>query len=162
MFAPLPGFKLRFDPRAWYLNRVRSETGTKIKYYVDVVRNGLPDSEYCAAACLEIRDFRRRQRLIQLRIWSHWLMEEIGRWHRLERELRLCKQCAEREEENIETVEHMIFNCPSYNAIRADFSCLDFTMTDLHEFLLQPATQLGSFAKKCCHQHRELNPPPQR
>jgi hypothetical protein len=57
--------------RAWYLNRVRSETGTKIKYYVDVVRNGLPDSEYSAAACLEIRDFRRRQRLIQLRTGSH-------------------------------------------------------------------------------------------
>jgi Reverse transcriptase (RNA-dependent DNA polymerase)/Endonuclease/Exonuclease/phosphatase family len=148
--------------KSWYLNRVRNESGTKICKYVRVVRNGLPESEYCASSCLQLRGFRKRQRLTQLVTGSHWLMEEVGRWSRLEKELRVCKQCAIKEIKTVETVEHMIFHCPSYDDIRADFSCLDFTMTNLYQFLQQPSTQLGSFAEKCWHRHRELNPLPQR
>lgn len=148
--------------KEWYLSCVQNvdDTRTKIYKYVHDTRNGL--LEYEAAACLEINDFRRRQRLIQLRTGSHWLMEEIGRWGHLSREDRVCKQCAEKEIETVETVEHMIFQCPSFENERADFSCLDFENNTLYEFLQQPSTQLGSFADKCYHRHRELNPPPPR
>jgi hypothetical protein len=146
--------------KEWYLNDVRNvdESRTKIYKYINGVRDGLP--EYCAADCLQVPDFRRRQRLIQIRTGSHWLMEEIGRWGHVKREERVCKQCAEKEIEAVETVEHMIFDCPNFTTERADFSCLDFTNTNLYEFLQQPSTQLGSFADKCWHRHRELNPPP--
>jgi len=77
---------------------------------------------------------------------------------RLEREQRKCKQCCEKGIEAVETVEHLLFHCSNYDDIRADFSCLNYTITDIFEFLQQSPRQLGSFAKKCCERHRELNP----
>ncbi|KAH7624647.1 hypothetical protein NADE_001870 [Nannochloris sp. 'desiccata'] len=93
---------------------------------------------------------------------SHWLKEETGRWTHIKREERECKQCAGKEMNTVETVEHMVFKCPNYDDIRADFSCLDFSNNNLNEFLEQQQTQLGSFVKKCEEQHRVLNPPPPR
>ncbi|KAH7615852.1 hypothetical protein NADE_000691 [Nannochloris sp. 'desiccata'] len=85
-----------------------------------------------------------------------------GRWTHIKREERECKQCAGKEMNTVETVEHMVFKCPNYDDIRADFSCLDFSNNNLNEFLEQQQTQLGSFVKKCEEQHRVLNPPPPR
>ncbi|KAH7617055.1 putative LINE-1 retrotransposable element ORF2 protein [Nannochloris sp. 'desiccata'] len=150
--------------KQWYLSEIQNvdESRTKIYKYVHEIRNGLPEKEYCAAACLTIPGFRSRQRLLQLRMGSHWLKEETGRWTHIKREERECKQCAGKEMNTVETVEHMVFKCPNYDDIRADFSCLDFSNNNLNEFLEQQQTQLGSFVKKCEEQHRVLNPPPPR
>ncbi len=70
---------------------------------------------------------------------------------RLEKEQR---KCFEKGIEAVETVEHLLFHCPNYDDIRADFSCLNYTIPDIFEFL----QQLGNVTKKCCERHRELNP----
>ena len=152
--------------KEWYLNEVQQvkPCQTKMHNYVHKIRNGLPANEYCASPCLDIIDFRRRQLLLQLRTGSHWLREETSRWGNVVKEEREnnCKECLKNGREICETVEHMIFDCPTYNEIRANFSCLDFTNNNLYEFLQQPATKLGSFTKACADLHRKLNPPPRR
>ncbi len=106
--------------KTWYLTKVRNLSGTKICKYVHEVRNGLPENEYVAAPYLEILDFRARQCFAQLRLGSHHLMEEVGRWMRLEREQR---KCFEKGIEAVDTVEHLLFHCPNYDDIRADSEC---------------------------------------
>ncbi|KAH7623119.1 putative Transposon Tf2-6 polyprotein [Nannochloris sp. 'desiccata'] len=126
--------------KEFYLNRVRTETGTKIKKYVHEVRNGLP--EYEAAPYLGVSAVSDRRAMTQAMTGSHFLMEEVGRWNQLAKEDRVCKQCAEKEVKTVETAEHLFFHCPSYDDIRADFPCLDFTLTNLHEFSMQQPTQI--------------------
>ncbi|KAG7668035.1 hypothetical protein KSW81_005950 [Nannochloris sp. 'desiccata'] len=60
--------------KEFYLNRVRTETGTKIKKYVHEVRNGLP--EYEAAPYLGVSAVQERRAVIQAMTGSHFLMEE--------------------------------------------------------------------------------------
>ena len=144
----------------WYLDMVRATKGTKIHKYVHEIRNGLPENEYLPSPCLAVPDFTRRLRLLQLRSGSHWLHEETGRWSNLEKEERVCKQCLDNGKKVCETVEHVIFDCPTYESTRAEFSCLDFTTNDINEFFKQSPTQLGSFAKQIFDLHREFNPPP--
>ncbi|KAG7668037.1 hypothetical protein KSW81_005950 [Nannochloris sp. 'desiccata'] len=62
--------------KEFYLNRVRTETGTKIKKYVHEVRNGLP--EYEAAPYLGVSAVQERRAVIQAMTGSHFLMEEVG------------------------------------------------------------------------------------
>ena len=88
----------------WYLDRVHNCTGTKIHKYVHVTRKGLPANECQATSCLQIPDFRKRQRAVQFRMEAHSLREETGRWEKLEREKRTCKQCSEQGMEECETV----------------------------------------------------------
>lgn len=71
-------------------------------------------------------------------------MEEIGIWRRLEREQRVCPQCAENE---IKTAEQMFFYW-------VESSWLDFTITYLDDFLQHPPNLLGSFANRGWHRHR--------
>ncbi|KAG7674814.1 hypothetical protein KSW81_002329 [Nannochloris sp. 'desiccata'] len=61
--------------KEFYLNRVRTETGTKIKKYVHEVRNGLP--EYEAAPYLGVSAVQERRAVIQAMTGSHFLMEEV-------------------------------------------------------------------------------------
>ncbi|KAH7621599.1 hypothetical protein NADE_004206 [Nannochloris sp. 'desiccata'] len=90
--------------KEFYLNRVRTETGTKIKKYVHEVRNGLP--EYEAAPYLGVSAVSDRRAMTQAMTGSHFLMEEVGRWNQLAKEdrqptqiTRFGKKCFELHQE---------------------------------------------------------------
>ncbi|KAH7621588.1 hypothetical protein NADE_006849 [Nannochloris sp. 'desiccata'] len=109
----------------------------------------------------------------ECRRWKQWYLSGIQNvdesrtkiykyvqweWNQLAKEDRVCKQCAEKEIKTVETAEHLFFHCPSYDDIRADFPCLDFTIPNLHEFSMQQPTQITRFGKKRFELHQELNP----
>jgi hypothetical protein len=69
-----------------------------------------------------------RKAISRVRLGSHWLKVETGRWSRIDRERRLC-QCG-----NIQTEEHMLLHCPHTAHLREvntelDFSALSHLMT---------------------------------
>ena len=103
---------------AWqecYLAKTREETGTKINYYVHQVRGGLPRTEYTMPQYLiQLPRFGQRFRLSQMIVGSHWLKEETGRWERLQREERICPLCTE---QAVQTLHHVMFNCPAYQIL---------------------------------------------
>jgi hypothetical protein len=83
--------------------------------------------------------------LAQLRTGSHWGAEETGRWEGIAPEQRLCSHCGG----GVETVHHMIFDCPLYAPLRTRFSDLFCPLPEactLHAFFQQPAPRLASFA----------------
>jgi hypothetical protein len=60
-------------------------------------------------------------------------------------EQRLCSRCGN----GVETVQHMIFDCPRYASLRARFSdlfCLLPEPCTLHAFLQPPPARLANFA----------------
>lgn len=70
-----------------------------------------------------VRERQRRQALMQLRAGTHCGAEETGRCKRprVPREQRVCPYC---NSGAIETVPHMVFDCPLYADLRAQFADL--------------------------------------
>ena len=62
-----------------------------------------------------------RKAFTRLRLSSHKLKMETGRWSRIPKEARRCP-CGE-----IQTEEHMLLNCPHTSALRATMPDLQFT-----------------------------------
>ena len=72
-----------------------------------------------------IPDFKRR-----LRVMSHSLRVETGRWSRIPPEMRLCT-C---DQHAVQTEEHVLLACPLSRTLRQRYGSLDFTnMTTLME-----------------------------
>jgi len=147
---------------AWheeYLTAARERTGTKTRHYMHEVRGGLPSSEYTLPQYMsDLPRFVQRFRLSQLRVGSHWLREETGRWERLEREARTCPSCANRGEQEVQTLEHVLFQCPETSELRGKYECLEFS-GGLCEFFQQKPSRLGSFARACWDLHNKVQPP---
>ena len=144
--------------KTWYLDRVRNLSGTKIHHYVHEVRGGLPLDDYSPAAYLtEVPQRKLRRPLGQLRMGAHWLREETGRWERLEREERLCPHCCSAGHQIVETLEPMLFHCPTHEDIRHRYLGLDFNNISLIEFFKQKSRQLASFARAVQQRHEELS-----
>ena len=75
----------------------------------------------------------------RLRLGSHFLKIETGRWARIERERRLCA-CGQ-----IQTEQHILLNCPFTLTIRARYSQLSFTNLRV----LMAADNVADLAKYC-------------
>ena len=122
------------------------EGASKLQHYTLQVCGGSLDTETlgtCAAYLTAVRERSRREALAQLRTGSHWGAEETGSWERVPREQRLCRHCGG----GVETVGHMIFDCPLYDVpLRSRFSDLFSKPHLLHEFFQQPAARLANFA----------------
>jgi hypothetical protein len=121
------------------------EGASKLQHYTLQVCGGNLDAANlgtCAAYLMAVRERSRREALAQLRTGSHWGAEETGRWERVPREQRLCCHCGS----GVETVGHMIFDCPLYASLRSRFSDLFSKPRPLHEFFQQPPARLANFA----------------
>ena len=86
----------------------------------------------------------------RLRLMSHSLRVETGRWSRTPREERLCDRC---DTQQVQDEEHVLISCPSTQHIRQRFDALNFaslrTLMDeeeqLKELLEYVNTVLDSF-----------------
>ena len=95
-------------------------SATKVQHYVLGTRGGTIDAASLsvpAAYLPSVRERRRWRALAQWRTGSFGGMGETGRWHQLPREQRICSHY----KGGIETVHHMILDCPLYDAIHLRF-----------------------------------------
>ena len=91
---------------AW--RRVRAEWREKAKGQSKLEMIGkLMDNE-CKAWCVGVDCKRRRRMLTKLRGGTAELRIEIGRWHGLRREDRVCKECGNGE---VEDINHFVMRC---------------------------------------------------
>ena len=88
---------------------------------------------------LNIKNVEYRKLLSNIRMSSHKLHIEIGRYKNIERENRLCEQCNMMK---IETEEHFLLECTAYNLPRDIFS------TELYSKLGIDLTKQGVEAVK--------------
>ena len=84
---------------AW---REKAEGSSKLE-----MTRKLMDNE-CKARCVGMDCKRRRRRMAKLRGGTAELGIEIGRWHGLRREDRVCKECGSGE---VEDTEHFVMRC---------------------------------------------------
>jgi hypothetical protein len=137
---------------AWQLKHLQDaatrEGASKLQHYTQGVCGGTLDAASLgtrAAYLTVVRERSRRAPLAQLRTGSHWGAEETGRWDKTPPEQRLCSHCGG----GVETVQHMIFDCPLYASLRTRFSdlfCLLPEPRTLHAFFQQPPARLATFA----------------
>ena len=74
----------------------------------------------------------------------------------LERQQRVCIHCAQSGQSVMETLEQMVFSCPSYTLVREHYPCLNFINSSLVQFLQQDPVKLASFATACWRQYHNL------
>ncbi|KAL4855790.1 Retrovirus-related Pol polyprotein from type-2 retrotransposable element R2DM [Chlorella vulgaris] len=137
---------------AWQLKQLQDaatrEGASKLQHYTQGVWGGTLDTASLgtrAAYLTVVRERSRRAPLAQLRTGSHWGAEETGRWDKTPPEQRLCSHCSG----GVETVQHIIFDCPLYASLRTRFSdlfCLLPEPRTLHAFFQQPPARLATFA----------------
>ena len=60
----------------------------------------------------------------RLRLMSHSLKVETGRWSRIPREARLCDRC---DAQQVQDEEHMLITCSSTQHLRQRYERLDFS-----------------------------------
>ena len=77
----------------------------------------------------------------RIRICSHKLRSETGRWNGTPPELRLCPHCTD----SVQDEEH-ILQCPATVAIRNNF---DISTTNIHELLENPSKSDLLCLKQC-------------
>ena len=65
----------------------------------------------------------KRQALTRIRLMSHNLKIELGRWSRIPRELRICV-CTENQ---VQDEEHVLLHCPLSTHIRVKYPNLDYS-----------------------------------
>ena len=110
-----------FEQNIMYHIYSKSEKGEgKLIFY------GKLKDRYNKENYLNIQNFENRKILSNIRMSSHKLKIETGRYTNIERENRLCELCNMRK---IETEEHFLLECPAYNHHREIFSSeLNFTL----------------------------------
>ena len=64
---------------------------------------------------LTIKNFSNRRAITKLRVSNHTLAIEVGRWTKIERQNRICKQCTQHK---IEDEIHLLFECTKYTGER--------------------------------------------
>ena len=130
----------------WYCGYIRDCTGTKIRHYFTNVSNDLhfnPSSYLIAPYLTRVHHKWKRCKLTQLRVGSHWLREETGRWAGIAREARQCQRCG-----ILEDLQHVIFECPLYNELRIHYSRLFQDSISLNSFFSHTdAFLLASFCR---------------
>ena len=91
--------------------------------------------------------------LLRFRLGAHSLRVAEGRWERLPRDRRLCERCTEGV---VEDEFHLVFECPAYDSVRAnyaqlfeDFSAASSTGRDMAGFMNQNVQQVASFIHTC-------------
>jgi hypothetical protein len=113
--------------QAAMLQEAASQEGaSRVQHYVLGTCGGLlpPASLGCRHPVFRlVRERQRRQAYMQLRTGTHWGAEETGRCQRprVPREQRVCPHCSSGA---IETVQHMVFDCPLYAQLRVQFADL--------------------------------------
>ncbi|KAL4859077.1 Retrovirus-related Pol polyprotein from type-2 retrotransposable element R2DM [Chlorella vulgaris] len=136
---------------AWQLKQLQDaatrEGASKLQHYTQGVWGGTLDAASLGtrAAYLTVVRERGWAPLAQLRTGSHWGAEETGRWDKTPPEQQLCSHCGG----GVETVQHIIFDCPLYAGLRTRFSdlfCLLPEPRTLHAFFQQPPARLATFA----------------
>ena len=129
--------KLNIDER---LNRVKTNTSTMTKRYMDISNGKYASHIYDFNLCEEYRTLLTRWRLS-----CHDLEIETGRYKNIPRELRLCSLCLTVEDEH-----HVFFNCPRYSLARAKCPELmnDKKISDiLHPSTTEAAKKAGKLIK---------------
>lgn len=91
--------------------------------------------------------------LLRFRLGAHSLRVAEGRWERLPRDRRLCERCTEGV---VEDEFHLVFECPAYDSVRAnyaqlfeDFSAASSIGRDMAGFMNQNVQQVASFIHTC-------------
>ena len=98
---------------------------SQLRHYFVIVRpNCLNPDEYSMPAYLsEVREWRRRVALAELRTGTHWGLESMDRLNgraRQPADQRFCPHCAAVGlPGRVEHTSHMIFECTLYNDLRA-------------------------------------------
>ena len=127
--------------QAAMLQEAASKAGaSRVQHYVLGTCGGVVEPETLAKphpVLSLVRERQRRQAFTQLRAGTHCGAEETGRSKgpRVPREQRVCPHCSSGA---IETVYHMVFECPLYARLRAQFADLFARLpapNDLHHFL---------------------------
>jgi hypothetical protein len=91
------------------------------RYVAGCRQGGLTADTYAPAAYLQLVPERcRRRRLTQIRTLAHWLAEATGRWESRPRSERPCPHCGAA----LEDAHHMVFVCPRYTELRAEYADL--------------------------------------
>ena len=124
------------SPMGLYMQKLESTTHDPIQKEADCIKQKILHSEssrrqaylsinpsldrHMMYSVTEIPEYARRA-FTRIRLGSHWLKIETGRWSRIDREQRTCP-CG-----NIQTEEHMICVCPYTAHLRDKFISIDFT-----------------------------------
>ena len=161
---PLSPQRVQHDAVARYLQRIAAETAshTLLRRYFEEARGGslTADSYGPAPYVQEVRRRALRQPVTQLSAGVHWGAEDTGRLRGVARRDRLCPHCAGLGGPGgIESVHHILFECPLYAEARARYPQLCFAgPPTLHKFLYhQPPLPLARFAADCYHIHRSAS-----
>lgn len=90
---------------------------------------------------LHINNFENRRAITQLRTSSHKLEIETGRWNKIPRNQRICKNCILNK---IEDENHLLFECQMYATERNEFYNtinsklkIDLSYSETHEWRTQ-------------------------
>jgi hypothetical protein len=103
--------------------RVMTSTATRMVTYREINREL---SVHPAYTCTDIPESSRIS-LSRMRLSSHYLRIETGRWSRMPKEKRTCI-CG-----NIQTEEHVLISCRETEPLRAEYSTLDYS--SLHDLM---------------------------
>ena len=139
-----------------HLERVdaAADSHSRLRHYFRAVRPGClsPDGYSLPEYVRDVRGWRSRRALAELRTGIHWGAEETGRLAGLDRQQRICPHCAALGGPGgIEDAEHILLHCPLYSAERDRWPELGFsTAPTLRAFLEQsPPQPLARFAEAC-------------
>ena len=116
-------------------NHVLQSQRTKFKTYVELN----PDLTVSSIYTANVNELQRIK-VSRLRLSSHNLAIEMGRWSRLNREQRLCS-CG-----NIQTESHVICECPLTEPIRINS---DLNFNSLSEFFKGNPRDICEFVNNC-------------
>jgi hypothetical protein len=106
--------------------RVRASTRTKYKTYVEINPTLTTHEMYGSTHVAE----HKRIAFTKLRLSSHNLAVERGRWTRVPRDQRLCQLCDSGE---IQDEHHILTRCPATNDVRTRFPQVNFSVPDFFE-----------------------------
>ena len=101
--------------------RLKSVNATKFLTYANDLNPSLSQHPVYATNSY-IPDYQR-EAFSRLRLMSHSLKIETGRWHRIPRHLRVCP-C---DEVTVQSEKHVLLECPMTNTNRSQYPMLNFT-----------------------------------
>lgn len=121
------------DEAVALMTKIRESTRSKYKTYVEVINPALVVHDMYSSS-----DIFESKRLIftRVRLSSHNLAIEKGRWQRQPREQRLCDCGA------IQDELHVSAYCPNTSSVRANYPGIDFKLPDLFNSDSLSLTQL--------------------